>query len=56
MGIRGFGGIKVRPAFAEDILRVYVSGPVGLHLSVVDLSGLISVANDEQIEDDDKMV
>lgn len=52
MGIRGFGDIKTGPAFAEDVLRIEVLGPVGLHLTVVDLPGLISVANEEQTEDD----
>ena len=50
MGIRGFGDIQEGPAFAEDVLRIEVSGPVGLHLTVVDLPGLISVANEEQTE------
>lgn len=52
MGIRGFGDVKEGPAFAEDVLRIEVLGPVGLHLTVVDLPGLISVANEEQTEDD----
>lgn len=33
-------------------LRIEVTGPIGLHLSVVDLPGLISVANEEQTEED----
>lgn len=37
MRIRGFGDIKNGPAFADDVLRVEVSGPTGLHLTVVDL-------------------
>jgi GTPase SAR1 family protein len=56
MGIRGFGEIQAGPAFAEDVLRIDVSGPVGLHLSVVDLPGLISVANEEQTDDDVDLV
>ncbi|KAK4998245.1 hypothetical protein LTR66_002487 [Elasticomyces elasticus] len=56
MGIRGFGDIAQGPAFAEDIFRIEVSGPTGLHLTVVDLPGLISVANEEQTEDDVGMV
>jgi len=51
LGIRGAhseGG----PAFASDVLRIEVRGPVGLHLSIVDVPGLISVANEEQTDDD----
>ena len=50
MGLRGFEGAKEGPAFTQDVLRIEVTGPVGLHLTVVDLPGLISVANDEQTE------
>ncbi len=56
MGIRGFNDVKEGPAFAEDVLRIEVLGPVGLHLTVVDLPGLISVANEEQTEDDVQIV
>ena len=56
MGIRGFGDVKEGPAFAENVLRIEVLGPVGLHLTVVDLPGLISVANEEQTEDDVQIV
>lgn len=52
MGIRGFGDIKEGPAFSENVLRIEVSGPIGLHLTVVDLPGLIEVPNDEQTEVD----
>ncbi|KAK2759881.1 hypothetical protein FQN54_002615 [Arachnomyces sp. PD_36] len=52
MGIRGFEGQTEGPAFAEDILRIEVSGRLGLHLTVVDLPGLISVPNEEQTDDD----
>lgn len=52
MGIRGFKDIMTGPAFAEDVLQIEVSGNLGLHLTVVDLPGLISVANEEQTEDD----
>ena len=47
MGIRGFKDVQEGPTFTSDILRIEVTGPVGLHLTVVDLPGLISVANDE---------
>ena len=52
MGIRGFGSIFEGPAFAEDVLRIKVTGPVGLHLSIVDLPGLIAVASEVQTDDD----
>ncbi|KIW22041.1 uncharacterized protein PV07_12559 [Cladophialophora immunda] len=51
LGIKGAhseGG----PAFASDVLRIKVRGPVGLFLSIVDVPGLISVANEEQTDDD----
>ncbi len=56
MGIRGFKDVQDGPAFTSDVLRIEVTGPVGLHLTVVDLPGLISVANDEQTEDDVRTV
>lgn len=56
LGIRGFQDVTEGPAFAEDVLRIEVSGPVGLHLTIVDLPGLISVANEEQTEDDVRTV
>ena len=52
MGIKGFNNITEGPAFAEDVLRIEVSGRLGLHLTVVDLPGLISVANEDQTEED----
>lgn len=52
MGIRGFEGSNGGPTFAKDVLRIEVSGPIGLHLTVVDLPGLIAVPNDEQDEED----
>lgn len=52
MGIRGFKEITEGPAFGQDVLRIEVCGPTGLHLTVVDLPGIISVANEEQTDDD----
>ncbi|KAK2035912.1 vacuolar sorting protein VPS1 [Colletotrichum somersetense] len=52
MGIRGFTDSLNDPAFASDALRIEVTGPIGLQLSVVDLPGLISVSNEEQSEAD----
>ncbi|KAF3291428.1 hypothetical protein TWF970_000641 [Orbilia oligospora] len=56
MGIRGYGDIESGPAFGEDTLSIQVSGNTGLHLTVVDLPGLIAVANKEQTENDVKLV
>lgn len=42
MGVEG-------PSFAADVLRMEVNGPTGLHLTVVDLPGLISGSDDNQI-------
>lgn len=44
------------PAFAADVLRIEVVGNTGLHLTVVDLPGLIAVENDEQTEEDIALV
>lgn len=52
MKIRGYSDNNDAYAFAPDALRIEVTGPIGLHLSVVDLPGLISVANEEQTEED----
>lgn len=52
MGIRGYGQNKAGPAFAEDVLRIKVTGPTGLHISIVDLPGLISVASEVQNQTD----
>ncbi|EJP61428.1 dynamin GTPase, putative [Beauveria bassiana ARSEF 2860] len=52
MGIRGYTKTENACAFASDALRIEITGPIGLHLSVVDLPGLISVANEEQTEED----
>ncbi|KAK4073273.1 hypothetical protein Purlil1_13112 [Purpureocillium lilacinum] len=52
MNIRGYVESENSYAFAPDALRIEVFGPIGLHLSVVDLPGLISVENDEQTEED----
>ncbi|KAK8143849.1 hypothetical protein G3M48_006650, partial [Beauveria asiatica] len=52
MEIRGYTDNENACAFASDALRIEITGPIGLHLSVVDLPGLISVANEEQTEED----
>jgi GTPase SAR1 family protein len=55
MRIRGHG-VNEGPAFAADVLRIEVVGDTGLHLTVVDLPGLIAVENDEQTEEDIALV
>lgn len=52
MGIRGFRNVASGPAFSDDVLRIEVTGETGLHLSVVDLPGLIATASEEQTEED----
>ncbi|KAL6900374.1 P-loop containing nucleoside triphosphate hydrolase protein [Trichoderma evansii] len=56
MNIRGYSDNNDGYAFAPDALRIEVTGSIGLHLSVVDLPGLISVANEEQTEEDVEVV
>ncbi|KAK6359071.1 hypothetical protein TWF696_000239 [Orbilia brochopaga] len=59
MGLRGFGrksAVSTGPAFGADVLSIKVSGPTGRHLTVVDLPGLIVVANDEQTSEDVQLV
>ncbi|KAF2091126.1 dynamin GTPase [Saccharata proteae CBS 121410] len=48
MGLRGVGGNTNGPSFASDTLRIEVVGSIGLHLTIVDLPGLIAVHSDEQ--------
>lgn len=56
MEIRGVRQATPGRAFAADVLRLEVVGQTGLHLTVVDLPGLIAVANEEQREDDITLV
>ncbi|OJD14081.1 hypothetical protein ACJ73_09119 [Blastomyces percursus] len=57
MGIRGFvGSGDSAPAFSVDVPRIEVVGDVGLHLTVVDLPGLVSVENEEHDAHDIKLV
>jgi GTPase SAR1 family protein len=55
MGLRGYGDSGGK-AFSLDVLRIEVKGPTGLHLTIVDLPGLISVANEDQSDEDVKVV
>ncbi|OTB03479.1 hypothetical protein M426DRAFT_74049 [Hypoxylon sp. CI-4A] len=52
MKIRGYGDSKAENTFAADVLRIEITAPTGLHLTIVDLPGLISVQGEDQIEDD----
>ncbi|KAH0493480.1 hypothetical protein TgHK011_000148 [Trichoderma gracile] len=52
MNIRGYSNKDDGHAFAPDALRIEVTGPIGLHLSVVDLPGLISNTTEEQTQED----
>jgi hypothetical protein len=52
MGLRGFSNNDTGPSFSMDVLQIKVSNQSGLHLSIVDLPGLIAVASDVQTEAD----
>lgn len=56
MHIRGHGAVQDGPAFGADVLRIEVVGDTGLHLTVVDLPGLIAVTSDKQTEEDVELV
>ena len=40
IGIRGFKDSRSGPALTSDVLHVEVTGPISLHLAVMDLPGL----------------
>ncbi|WEW55157.1 hypothetical protein PRK78_000586 [Emydomyces testavorans] len=46
LGLKGFTEDENAPAFAADVLRIEVVGETGLHLTIVDLPGLIAVSED----------
>ena len=48
MGIRTSEDHTDAPAFAADVLRLELVGNTGLHLTIVDLPGLISVSENER--------
>lgn len=52
MQIRGYIEDGSGLAFAPDALRIEITGPIGIHLSVVDLPGLIEVPDDNRDDDD----
>ncbi|KAI6601853.1 hypothetical protein MCOR12_004140 [Pyricularia oryzae] len=56
MEIRGYADHNFGNAFASDILRIEFTGQTNLNLTIVDLPGLISVANEEQTEEDIQLV
>ncbi|KAI1915898.1 hypothetical protein LOZ65_005351 [Ophidiomyces ophidiicola] len=47
-GLKGYAENDNAPAFAADVLRIEVIGDTGLHLTIVDLPGLIAVSEDEE--------
>ncbi|KAB8239932.1 P-loop containing nucleoside triphosphate hydrolase protein [Aspergillus flavus] len=47
MGVQGANELADAPTFAADVLRLEVVGDTGLHLTLVDLPGLISVSENE---------
>ncbi|EFR02473.1 dynamin [Nannizzia gypsea CBS 118893] len=47
MGLRGFTDEQNAPPFALDVLRIEVIGETGLHLTIVDLPGLVSGAESD---------
>lgn len=55
MRLRG-SGMDDGLTFGEDVLRIEVIGKTGLYLTVVDLPGLISVASEEQTEEDVQLI
>ncbi|KAI9040408.1 putative dynamin GTPase [Aspergillus affinis] len=48
MNVEGFGEFADSSVFAADVLRLEIVGNTGLHLTLVDLPGLISVSENEQ--------
>lgn len=57
MGVRGADAQAEGPTFVADVLRLELVGNTGLHLTIVDLPGLISVAEcDGDVETVEKLV
>ncbi|KAL1845372.1 hypothetical protein Plec18170_009811 [Paecilomyces lecythidis] len=57
MGIRDSGAFADAPTFSADVLRLELVGDTGVHLTIVDLPGLISVSeNKEDVELVDNLV
>ncbi|KAK8123023.1 Interferon-induced GTP-binding protein Mx, partial [Apiospora sp. TS-2023a] len=54
--LRGGPGVVDGSAFASDVLRIEITAHTDLNLTVVDLPGLISLSNDEQIETDVQVI
>ena len=48
MGVQGTNNLADAPAFTADVLRLEVVRDTGLHLTLVDLPGLISVSENEE--------
>lgn len=48
MGVQGANDLADAPTFTADVLRLEIVGDTGLHLTLVDLPGLISVSENEE--------
>lgn len=48
MGVQGTNDLADAPTFAADVLCLKVVGDTGLHLTLVNLPGLISVSGNEE--------
>ncbi|OTA82456.1 hypothetical protein M434DRAFT_37108 [Hypoxylon sp. CO27-5] len=48
----GYAEFEAGKAFTADVLQIEVVGPTGLHITFVDLPGLITVTNYKQTKDD----
>ena len=56
MSIREFKDVQNNPAFTSDVLRIEITKPIGLHLTVIDLPDLISITNNKQTKNDIRTV
>ena len=56
MSFREFENVKKDFAFTQDVLRIEMIDFVELHLTIVDLSRLISIVNDEQTKNDVQVI
>ncbi|KAF2158956.1 hypothetical protein M409DRAFT_71369 [Zasmidium cellare ATCC 36951] len=52
LGLSRISDHDAGPTFAQDVLQIRVNGPTGLHLSAVDLQGIIQVRSEEQADSD----
>lgn len=54
--IQGHNGVQDRPAFSANVLRIEIVEDTELHLTIIDLPGLIAVTSDKQTNEDIKIV